>query len=115
MSASNDLLRIVLVVVLAVLAFPLVMMVLAVPFAGGMHGGGDPGMWGTGGTGLGWLVVTIPSVLLLLVLGYAGYRLLGRSGTDPAIAELRRAYARGELTDEEYEARRERLEADRER
>lgn len=115
MSTSNDLLRIVLVVVLALLAFPLVMMVVAAPFAGGMHGGGDPGMWGTGGTGLGWLVVTIPALLLLLVLGYAGYRLLGSSGDDPAMAELRRAYARGELTDEEYETRRERLEGDQTR
>ena len=115
MSTSNDLVRIVLVVVLAVLAFPLVVMVVATPFAGGMHGGGGPGMWGTGGTGLGWLVATVPAVLLLFVLGYAGYRLLGGSGEDPAIAELRRAYARGELTDEEYESRRERLEADRER
>ena len=114
MSTPNDLVRILLVVVLAVLAFPLVVMVVAAPFASGMHGGG-PGMWGTGGTGLGWLVATIPAVLLLFVLGYAGYRLLGRSGDDPAIAELRRAYARGELTDEEYETRRERLEADRER
>lgn len=113
MSTSNDLLRIVLVVLLALLAFPLVMMIVAAPFAGGMHGG--PGMWETGGTGVSWLVVTLPSVLLLLVLGYAGYRLLGRSGDDPALAELRRAYARGELSDEEYESRRERLEADGER
>jgi putative membrane protein len=32
------------------------------------------------------------------------------TGRDPAIEELRHAYARGDLTDEEYESRRERLE-----
>jgi putative membrane protein len=52
-------------------------------------------------------------VLALLLAG--GYLLLRSVGgeredeRDPALEELRRAYARGDLTDEEFEHRRERL------
>jgi len=44
--------------------------------------------------------------------GYLVFRRMSETQTsqDPAMEELRTAYARGDLTDEEFEARRERLE-----
>lgn len=57
-------------------------------------------------------------VAALLAVGYLLYRAVtsgggrdGRGGdrADPALEELRLAYARGEVNDEEYERRRERL------
>ncbi|PSP86299.1 hypothetical protein BRC83_01140 [Halobacteriales archaeon QS_1_68_17] len=56
--------------------------------------------------------------MLLLVLVVAGvgsalYRGLDGEPRDRALEELRLAYARGELSDEEYEERRDRLERDR--
>lgn len=86
---------------------------------GGMMGGGWGGhMWGD--TGGGWyplIGVAMQFVFLLVVLA-GGYLLLrtvvdGDDGTDPAIEELRSAYARGDLSEEEYERRREALERDR--
>ena len=46
--------------------------------------------------------------------GYLVYRAVttADSGTDQALEELRLAYARGDLTDEEYEQRKEALERD---
>lgn len=122
MADTDALLRAVLVIVVALLALPLVLMLVMVPFAGGMHGGTwGGGMWGWGPweTGMGWgtwLWMSVVPLVVLLVIAYGGYRLLragDRTGGDAAIEELRRAYARGELTDEEYESRRERLESDR--
>jgi putative membrane protein len=75
---------------------------------------GYGGMMGPyGSTGYGWIGLIVQFVFLLLVLG-GGYvlvrRLLDeREAHDPAVEELRRAYARGELTDEEFETRRARL------
>lgn len=82
---------------------------------GGMWGGG---MWG-GGTMSGWMVVVGILMQLLFIAalvggGYLIYRAVAGSNrdSDPAVEELRLAYARGELTDEEYEQRREALERD---
>lgn len=104
------------------------MFVLPVLFAGfgmmgfGMMGAGPMtgGMWGGGtgaGTVSGWaLVVSAVTRLLFLgaivVAGYLVYRAAVRSsdGADPALSELRLRYARGDLSDEEYERRREALE-----
>lgn len=71
-----------------------------------MVGNGLSPFWGIGMM-LVWLVV-------LVGIGYFLYcRLVGRMDTgrtaDPALEELRTAYARGELSDEEYEERRERF------
>lgn len=78
---------------------------------GPMTGGG---LWGSA------LPAWVPLVGLLarlaflaVVLGgaYLAYRAVTDSdGDDRALDELRLAYARGDLTDEEYENRRERLE-----
>jgi putative membrane protein len=70
----------------------------------------------------GWIFVFV-IVLQFLFLGaiigagYLLYRGITASGheTDPALEELRLAYARGELDDEEYEQRRDALERDIER
>nr|WP_254282082.1 SHOCT domain-containing protein [Haloarcula salina] len=109
----------------ALVVLPLLAMGLGM-LGGGMYGGG---MWGGGhmwdgqmgpggGTASGWmfLVGVLMQVLFLAVLVGVGYLLYrgvtgaANGGRDDAIAELRRAYARGELDDEEFERRRERLE-----
>lgn len=100
------------------------LIVLPVFFMGfGMMGYGSTmgGMWGSGmwgsGTVPGWMLAVgvVAQLLLLAVLvggGYLIYRSLVGSadGTGRAVEELRMAYARGDLTDEEFETRREALE-----
>jgi len=74
------------------------------------------GMWdGTGATWMWLLMVSIP-LLVILAVGYLLYSTVRQSSaerTDPALEELRTAYARGDLTDEEFEERRERLRRER--
>ena len=104
---GDDLVRIVLIVLAVIVLAPVLMLLLAVPVFGmwgGMMGGfggstASP-MWGIG-MSLFWLVV-------LLGVGYLVYRALaGRDSrsTDPAMEELRLAYARGELSEEEFDDR----------
>lgn len=111
MTATNDdtLLRALVLLLAVFVLFPVLMMLFAVPMLGMM----GSGVWNGSAwvpnllTGFFWLLV----VVLLI---YGGYRFLVRDsagGKDPAIAELRLAYARGELSDEEYENRLERLES----
>lgn len=114
MAANDDFARIALLLVGVVVLAPLVLMAVAMPMMG---------LWGMGhmGTG-GWsapqtvLALVVPSLLVLVVLGTVGYLLYraigGDGGRDAALEELRRTYARGELTDEEFEKRRERLQRD---
>ncbi|WP_248897106.1 SHOCT domain-containing protein [Haloplanus halobius] len=87
------------------------------PMMGGMWGGG---MWGDG-TMPGWMFVVgiVMQLLFLATLVAGGYLLYSavagsERDSDRALEELRLAYARGELTDEEYEQRREALERDAE-
>jgi len=108
--STNGLLRVVLLVLAVIVLFPMLMMVFAVPmmgmmgwwWGGGMAGGLSP-LWGIGMM-LVWLVI-------LVGIGYLLYRgLVGRVGSsitgDRALEELRVAYARGDLSDEEFEERR---------
>lgn len=82
---------------------------------GGMMGYG--GMMGEYGSTRGWwpfIGILVPLVFLHVLLG-VGYLIFRRvsdtqSSHNPAVEELRLAYARGDLTDEEFEARREKLE-----
>lgn len=110
---SDGLPRIVLIVLAVIVLFPLLMMVFAMPmlgmmgwwWGGGMAGGLSP-LWGIGMM-LIWLVV-------LVGIGYLLYRgFVGRVGpsmtADRALEELRVAYARGDLTEEEFEDRRVKL------
>jgi len=107
MSSSNqlDTTTIVLLIFGAIILLPLLTM--------GMGFGGMMGQYG--GTGGWWPLVgmLVPLVFLLILLG-GGYLVFRRSETqtsrNPAMEELRTVYARGDLTDEEFEARRERLE-----
>lgn len=62
--------------------------------------------------------MVVPLVFLLVVLG-GGYFILQRpseerAAQDPAMEELRAAYARGDLSEEEFEERRRRLQTTRE-
>lgn len=105
-------LRVLLIVVAIVVFAPLLMMVFMMPMMGMMWSvGGAPGVetglspvWGIG--------MMLVFLVVLLGIGYGLYRafshgLLG--GDDLALEELRLAYARGELSQEEFEQRREDL------
>lgn len=115
---TNDsrLLAILLVAVGALVVLPALFMGFGMMGYGSMMGGTwGHGMWGDG-TAPVW-VVLVGFVFRFLFLaailagGYFLYRAMtGSDGDgDPALEELRRAYARGDLTEEEYEKRRENL------
>lgn len=114
MAQTNDLLRTLLIVVAIAVLIPFLMMLFAWPMMG-MWGGGhmwDGGAWN--GTGPTWTMVLfwLLPLVVLLAGGYFLYRALGStSGDEPdeALEELRLAYARGDLSDEEFEERRDRL------
>jgi len=102
--------RAVLTVLAVVLAIPLFMMVVVMPvlgLAGAGHGAGGPG----------GLKLLLPLIPLTAVSGVA-YFLYTRGSdengrpTDGALAELRAAYARGDLSGAEFETRRNRLRSD---
>ncbi|MFB6190624.1 MAG: SHOCT domain-containing protein [Candidatus Nanohaloarchaea archaeon] len=97
--------RVVLLVIAAVVFAPLLLMVVAFPLMGMWTGH----MW----TGTGF---TFPVLLLWLLLsgmtlgiGYLIYRASTGTYRDRAIEELREAYARGDLDEEEFEERKEKL------
>jgi len=103
-------LRLILIVVASILIIPLVLMAVMMPMmwmVGGMETGGAVSMspvWGIG--------MMLVFLLIVLGVGYALYRTLAQAGIssgDPAVEELRVAYARGELSQEEFEQRREAL------
>jgi putative membrane protein len=81
----------------------------------GGHGYGPMGHGGAwGAMGGGWLGLLVPALLVvLLVVGVllVATRPAGPpgDGRDDAVEALRLAYARGDLSDEEYERRRARL------
>jgi putative membrane protein len=114
MSASTtdrSLTRALLLVLAVLLALPVLSMLLFGPMMG-MWTVGMGGMMGVAGMGVALLAFLVPLVVVLGG-GYLLYRSLdGEGGDDPALEELRMAYARGDLSDEEYERRRERLERD---
>ena len=118
-STDNQLVTIVLVVLGALLILPVLFMGFGMmgfgPMMGGMWGGH---MWGDG-TVLGWMALVGLLMQLLFItaivgVGYLIYRSMTDSdgSTDQALEELRLAYARGDLTDEEYEQRKNALERD---
>ncbi len=104
-------LRLVIVILAVVLLAPMLMMAFAFPMMGGwMMGqgyGGQTPLWGWG--------MMLVSLLVVLGLGYVLYRAVARdgSGGDAALEELRLAYARGDISEEEFESRRERLRHER--
>lgn len=101
-------------VALAVLV-PLLGMLVMMPVVGMWSAGHMPngGMWDGRGTSWLWLASWLVVVALVAGGGYLLYRAVSQSDddqVDPALEGVRLAYARGELTDEEFEQRRERLE-----
>lgn len=116
MADNDSLIRNVLLVLLALLLLPILMMLVMMPVMGSA---GWSHMWGNGmwhGTGA-WLLLLLMIVpfLVLAGAGYVIYRsavVSSSQQTDSAIDELRRAYARGDLTDEEFDHRREKLRGD---
>lgn len=112
MTSDESVLRTILVVVGAVLLLPILAMLLLMPMMGAYAAGhmGAGGMWeGTAAPWL-WSLVMLVPLILVVGVGYLLYRALRRDGgTDRAMEELRLAYARGELSDEEFEERRDRL------
>lgn len=105
-----------LTVLAALAAIPLVVMVVATPTMG-MYGGGHA----VGGPG-GWQLLVAPLIPLvvggIVYLLYTGTTDRNNAGTTAresqsarALDELRTAYARGDLSTEEYETRRETLRA----
>lgn len=109
MSTTDSLVRTLLIVVAVLLLVPFLMMVLMMPMMGAWGWGH---VWdGTGATWM-WLLMWVVPLAVVVGLGYLLYGAVRRSRgreTDPAIEELRLAYARGDLSDEEFEQRRDRL------
>ena len=111
--SSGGLLRTIVIVLGVILLFPLLMMLFMMPMMGMM------GLWGTGGPSVGvefspmWGIgMMLLFLVVFLGIGYFLYRAVTRgvlSGTDSALEELRIAYARGELSQEEFEQRRDDL------
>ncbi|MFA9418449.1 SHOCT domain-containing protein [Natrinema sp. HArc-T2] len=99
-------------IILLILGTLIVLPVLTMGFGGMMGYGGMMGQYG--GTGGWWLFgMLVPFIFLLVLLG-GGYLVLQRvtdsqTPHDPAMEELRTAYARGEFSDEEFKERRRRL------
>ncbi len=117
-TTDRRLVTIVLVVLGALILLPMLFMGFGMMGGGPMMGGWGHGMWGDGGAVPGWLVLVwlgMRLVFLAALIGgaYLVYRALtGSESTDRAMEELRVAYARGDLSDEEYEQRREALKRD---
>jgi|AntRauTorcE11898_2_1112593.scaffolds.fasta_scaffold05269_5 putative membrane protein len=101
---------------LALLAMPLLAFAIgptAMPM-GGWQWGAPMHDGGMGGNLPVWValfgVLTQVAFFALLGVGtYLLYRAIARDRTDPALEELRRAYARGDIDDDEYDRRRDRL------
>lgn len=105
-SWSGTLLRGILLVLAILLLVPFLLMMFMMPMMGMMGGMGGTGtsmspVWGFG--------MMLLFLLVLVGIGYALYRAFTSdtiAPTDRALEELRVAYARGELTQEEFEQRR---------
>ncbi|AWB27604.1 SHOCT domain-containing protein [Halococcoides cellulosivorans] len=94
---------------LVIVAVPLVVATgTAMAHSGGSGGmmGGWGGMGGLGLLGGGMLLWPLVLVGIVLLAVYAGNRGGRTDGTDRARSELRDRYARGELSDDEFESRR---------
>ena len=109
-------------VVIALAALAVLVFLPALFMGGGMmgYGGGMMGpMYGTDAPGWMLFVGALGQLLLFAVvvgLGYLGYKALTETGagteTDAAMEELRAAYARGDIDDDEFDRRKERLQRD---
>lgn len=105
----------------AVVLFSAVLLVVSVVGIGGMsgwRGGMVRGYYGYQRPPLGGIAMLLVWLVVLGGGGYLIYRWLpGRGGgtTDPALEQLRVEYARGNISDEDYERRRDKLQDERNR
>lgn len=106
---TNDLTRLVVLILAIVILLPMLMMLLVWPM-GGMWDGGH--MWDNGSTWGGLVAWAVIMLVLLVAVGVLirWFTRADQTDDDPALEALRVAYARGEFSDEEFERRRERLE-----
>lgn len=103
--ATDDITKLIVGLLAVFVLLPFVVMALMIPFGATMMGGS----FGYYTGGWFWILAFVPFALLLL-LGWLGYRTFaGEPAEDGALQELREAYARGDLTTEEFEERLERL------
>lgn len=109
---TDDLVRFTVLVIAVAVLVPIVAMAIFAPMGMTWHGGtgwhDDAHMYGDAHMGGAW-VAWILTLVLVGAVGYVIYRSVSTEDEDEAIQELRRAYARGDLTDEEFEKRRETL------
>ncbi|KYH24858.1 hypothetical protein HAPAU_32350 [Halalkalicoccus paucihalophilus] len=113
MANDSSIVRLFFLIGFIILLVPLLMMVLFMPMMWGMGMWGQMGQWG-GLSGMGWMGLLMWFFLLLIIIGtsYIIYKIFLETNdqdTDPALRELRISYARGELSEEEFEQRHERL------
>ncbi|MFC6940842.1 SHOCT domain-containing protein [Salinirubellus sp. GCM10025818] len=114
MTRNSSFTRPLLLVVAVIVLLPVLVMATMMPMMG-MWGWGhvaEGGMWSGTGRWWTWLVMWFVPLLVVVGIGYLvydGVRRTGTGGDDTALEELRVAYARGDLSDEEFEHRRERL------
>jgi len=105
---SDSLVKLVIVIAAVLILGPVLLMLVAAPFMGGMMLLGVPRAGGFAFVGL---FMTLLFPLLLIVAAVVLYRRWGeREREDEALRELRMAFARGEIDREEFEERREALE-----
>ncbi|MDS0243196.1 MULTISPECIES: SHOCT domain-containing protein [unclassified Haloferax] len=116
--SHSDLTTIVLVLLGVLVLWPVLMMGFGgfgMGFGGMGYGGMMSGPYGSGGGAFGLVGLGIQLVFLLVLLG-GGYFLVRRvlderESHDTALEELRHAYARGDLSEEEFETRRSKLQS----
>lgn len=101
---TDDAVKLILALLALFVLLPFLVMAMMIPFGATMMGGTfgvHPGGW--------FGAFALLPLAILLIFGWLGYRLLAGEGDEEALAELREAYARGDLTTEEFEKRLERL------
>ena len=94
-------------VVLFLLAIPVLMMLVMMPLMVGVGWDMHTAWHGSGG-GWGWILMWFAPILVLVGFGYLLYTFGGsnnKSHDFKAMDELRTAYARGNLSEEEFEHR----------
>ena len=109
---TDDTVKLILIVLAVIVLGPMLMMVFAFPMMG-MWGGGMMG--GLGVSPLWSIAMMLVWLVVLVGGGYLVYRWVsgsGSIGSDRALEELRVAYARGDITEEEYEQRRSKLDGE---
>ena len=114
MTAHESTLRTAMLVVLLLFAIPMLMMIVMMPVMA-VVGWEVHTDWHGSGSTWAWAAMMVVPVLLVFGLGYLFYRTVSADNqqkTESVLEELRIAYARGELTDEEFETRHNRLRGD---